>query len=193
MTYQRLVGEMNGGRTGPDVTEKPASIRFGPYELDAAGLQLLRNGRPVRLKPQPLKLLILLAGRPDEIVTREEIRAALWGADTFVDFEQGVNSAVKQVRDALKEDADRPLYIETVPRQGYRFIAPIDPEPAGSTAQPVRPARTDLNLQKALWLNIAELRLAEVQRRERRRRLAVVGAVALGIVIAVAVYMLAGG
>ncbi len=154
------------------MTAPPSTIRFGPYELDAEAGQLLKDRRAVRLKPQPFKLLLLLASRPGEVIGREEIRTLLWGADTFVDFDQGVNTAIKQVRDALNEDADHPLYIETVPKRGYRFIAPVE-APVGGT--PLFPPRTDLNLHKALWLNIAELRLAEERRRARRRKMKVAG------------------
>ena len=136
-----------------------------PESLDEQAGLLFKNGRVVRLKPQPFKLLLLLVSRAGEVVTREEIRDALWGSDTFVDFEQGVNSAIKQVREALSEDADRPLYVETIPKRGYRFTAPVE----GRTQYV--PPRTDLALHKALWLNIAELRLAEEQRIKKKRRL----------------------
>lgn len=150
----------------------PPIVRFGVFQLDTRAGQLLKNGRVVRLKPQPFKLLQLLVNRAGEVVTREEIREALWGADTFVDFEQGVNSAIKQVREALGEDAERPLYVETVPKRGYRFMAPIE-KPRGTSAL----RATDLNLQKALWLNIAELKQAEERRRDRRERLMRLGVV----------------
>jgi DNA-binding winged helix-turn-helix (wHTH) protein len=165
-------------------------IRFGAFELDVNAGHLLRNRRAVRIKPQPFKLLHLLASRPGEIVTREEIRALLWGTDTFVDFEQGVNTAIKQIRDALNEDADHPLYVETIPKRGYRFIAPVEgaePTPAAGHL-PAASARTDLKLHKALWLNIAELRLAEVRRRALRRRImlgSIAGAAFLAVVIAI--------
>lgn len=150
--------------------------------MDTRAGELLRNGRVVRLKPQPFKLLQLLVARAGEVVTREEIRQTLWGAETYVDFEQGVNSAIKQVREALNEDADHPLYLETVPKRGYRFTAPIEGDQPG-----VLPRGTDLKLHKALWLNIAELRLAEQLRRERRRRVlmaAIAGALVLvGVVV----------
>ena len=154
-------------------------IRFGSFQLDEQAGQLLKNGRIVRLKPQPFKLLLLLVSRAGEVVTRDEIREALWGNETFVDFDQGVNSAVKQVRDALSEDADRPLYLETIPKRGYRFIAPLE----GPRPQFVR---TDLRLHKAMWLNIAELRLAEQQRtlrRQRARTILVATAVLVGITL----------
>jgi DNA-binding winged helix-turn-helix (wHTH) protein len=157
----------------------PRPIRFGVFQLDVQAGQLLKNGRVVRLKPQPFKLLQLLVTRAGEVVTREEIREALWGAETFVDFEQGVNSAIKQVREALNEDAEHPLYLETVPKRGYRFIAPIE-GPKGSSIPGLR--KTDLSLHKALWLNIAELRLSE-ERRVRRQRLWMMASIAVAILI----------
>jgi DNA-binding winged helix-turn-helix (wHTH) protein len=155
----------------------PQPIRFGVFQLDVQAGQLLKAGRVVRLKPQPFKLLELLVSRAGEVVTRDEIREALWGSETFVDFEQGVNSAIKQVREALGEDADRPLYLETVPKRGYRFTAPIEGPP-----RPLSLRTTDLNLHKALWLNIAELKIAEQDRRQRRRQLTRAAAGALAIV-----------
>ena len=155
---RNAVSQVNNPSTSP-------VIRFGVFQLDEQAGLLLKNGRVVRLKPQPFKLLLLLVSRAGEVVTREEIRDALWGSDTFVDFEQGVNSAIKQVREALSEDADRPLYVETVPKRGYRFTAPVE----GRTQHV--PPRTDLALHKAMWLNIAELRLAEEQRIKKKRRL----------------------
>ena len=162
----------------------PSIVRFGAFQLDIQAAQLLKNGRVVRLKPQPFRLLELLVSRAGEVVTRDEIRELLWGADTFVDFDQGVNSAIKQVREALGEDADRPIYVETVPKRGYRFVAPIESPNPGT-----RPRATDLNLQKALWLNVAELRLAEQRRRDRRQRLLVAGLMGV-IVLAGAVVVL---
>jgi DNA-binding winged helix-turn-helix (wHTH) protein len=132
------------------------------FELDRSGAELRRQGVPVRLAPQPLKLLLLLASRPGQIVTREEIRKELWSADTFVDFEQGVNFSIKQVREALGDEAEQPRFIQTVPKRGYRFIAPV--EGLATRRAPTRPG-TDVNLHKALWANIAEMRAEEVRRR----------------------------
>jgi len=167
-------------KTGPS-----AIVRFGAFQLDLQAGQLLKNGRVVRLKPQPYKLLQLLISRAGEIVSRDEIREELWAADTFVDFEQGVNSAIKQVREALGDDADRPLYVETVPKRGYRFMAPLE-WPKG---QAPPPKATDLNLQKALWLNIAELKLAE-ERRQRRRKMLVAASIAGGFVLGIVAILL---
>ncbi len=145
-------------------------LRFGVFELDTEAEQLRKNGLTIRLQPQPYRLLKLLAAEAGRVVTRDEIRAALWKGDTFVDFDQGVNFAVKQVREALDDEAERSLYIQTVPKRGYRFVAPVEVVNAGS---PAGPGGTDLRLHKALWANIVELRLAEESRRRRRRTMTV--------------------
>lgn len=159
-------------------------IRFGTFQLDTQAGQLLKNGRIVRLKPQPLRLLELLLSRPGDLITRDEIRELLWGTDTFVDFEQGMNTAVRQIREALGDDAERPVFVETVPKRGYRFIAPVDPREQAPPLPPP-PRTTDLNLHKALWRNIAELRLAEARRRQRRRQI-YIALIAIGVVAAIA-------
>ena len=105
------------------------ALRFGPFELDVRSGELRRNGTTVRLQPQPLKVLLLLAGRPGEVVTREEIQAEIWPAGTFVDFEQSLNFCVRQIRAALRDDANAPRYVETLPRRGYRWVAgPVQSE-----------------------------------------------------------------
>jgi len=157
---------------------KARLLRFGAFELDIGAEQLLKNGRSVRLQPQPFRLLCLLAGQPSRVVTREDIRLTLWTSDTFVDFEQGVNFAIKQVREALGEDADHPIYIQTVPKRGYKFVAPVEVVGAGHRPSP---ARTDGALHKLLWTHIAELRLAEDRRRKRRRAVLVVFSAALAV------------
>jgi len=160
--------------------------RFGAFELDLEAERLLKNGRSIRIQPQPFRLLCLLTNRPGLLVTREEIQAALWAGDTFVDFDQGVNFAIKQVRDALGDSAEDSLYVQTVPKRGYRFLAPVEagPEPVETpVAAPADP------LQKALWANIVELRLAD----DRRRQHQTVMAVALGCVALVVLLMLLTG
>ena len=144
--------------------------------------RLLKNGRIVRLQPQPFRLLCLLASQPSRLVSREEIRTTLWTSDTFVDFEQGVNFAVKQVREALGEDADHPIYIQTIPKRGYKFVAPV--EAVGSqTVQAPPQARTDGTLSKLLWTHIAELRIAEDRRKKRRRAVLIGVSVAIGVAL----------
>jgi Tol biopolymer transport system component/DNA-binding winged helix-turn-helix (wHTH) protein len=108
-----------------DTSARPV-LRFGVFEVDVAAGELRRQGVKTRLQEQPLKVLLLLLRRPGEVVTREELRAQLWPADTFVDFEHSLNAAVKRLRDALGDSADNPRFIETIPRRGYRFLAPVD-------------------------------------------------------------------
>jgi DNA-binding winged helix-turn-helix (wHTH) protein/Tol biopolymer transport system component len=100
-------------------------IRFGLFELDLKAGQLSRNGTKLRLPQQPLQLLAVLLERPGEIVTRDELRQRLWSSDVFVDFDHGLNKSIQKLRDALGDSATSPRYIETVPRVGYRFIAPV--------------------------------------------------------------------
>jgi len=100
--------------------------RFGVFEFDGRSLELRKHGRPVRLRPQAFKLLALLIAHAGELVTREDIHRALWSEDTFVDFEQGVNHAIRELRARLGDVADSPRFIETLPRRGYRFIAPVE-------------------------------------------------------------------
>ena len=100
-------------------------LRFGPFELHQASQELRQNGDLVRLPPQPFKVLLLLAGRGGEVVTRNEIRDHVWSGDTFVDFEQGLNFCIRQIREALGDHAVAPRFVETIPRRGYRFLAPV--------------------------------------------------------------------
>ena len=100
-------------------------VTFGSFEADLEGGELRRNGRKVRLQEQPFQVLTMLLENPGEIVTREELRKCLWPADTFVDFDHGLNAAVKRLRDALGDAAENPRFVETVARRGYRFIAPV--------------------------------------------------------------------
>jgi DNA-binding winged helix-turn-helix (wHTH) protein len=101
-------------------------VRFGLYELDRDARELRRRGVLIRLQDQPFRVLAILTGRPGEIVTREQLQQQIWGKETFVDFDQSLNKAVNRIREALNDEADSPQYIETVPRRGYRFIAPIE-------------------------------------------------------------------
>jgi TolB-like protein/DNA-binding winged helix-turn-helix (wHTH) protein len=104
--------------------------RFGAFEVDLRSGALHKHGIRIKIQDQPFQVLALLLERPGELVTREELRQKLWPADTFVDFDTGLNSAVKKLRDALSDSADEPRYIETFPRRGYRFIAEVKNEVA---------------------------------------------------------------
>src|ERR1019366_1677073 len=98
---------------------------FGEFEFDSQAGKLFRNGRPVKIQPQPLRVLGILVERPGQIVTRDELRALIWDSDTFVEFDQGLNYCIRQIRLALGDDANAPVSIETLPKQGYRLIAPV--------------------------------------------------------------------
>ena len=106
----------------------PASpiITFGVFELHLRSGELRKAGKRIGLQEQPLRTLTLLLERPGDLVTREELRQRLWPNGTFVDFEHGLNAVVNRLRDTLGDSADTPRFIETVPRRGYRFIAPVD-------------------------------------------------------------------
>jgi TolB-like protein/tetratricopeptide (TPR) repeat protein len=101
-------------------------VRFGVFEFDPQTSELRRRGLKIRLLGQPLRILAMLLERPGELVTREEIRRALWPADTFVDFEHSLNAAMKRLRRALRDSPGNPRFVETLPRRGYRFIAPVE-------------------------------------------------------------------
>src|SRR5256886_7787820 len=109
---------------------EPSLLRFGVFELDPTSGELRKAGLDINLPPQPAKVLILLATRAGQLVTREELRQQIWGKETFVDFEHGLNSCIKQIRAALDDHPEAPRYIETRPRRGYRFIAPVQEVPA---------------------------------------------------------------
>jgi TolB-like protein/DNA-binding winged helix-turn-helix (wHTH) protein len=112
-------------------------IHFGPFELNLENGDLRKDGEAVKLARQPATVLTLLASRPGELVTREEVKQRLWNGETFVDFEHGLNFCVRQIRAALGDSAEAPHYIETLPRRGYRFIASVN----GSSHPPHIPAQ----------------------------------------------------
>jgi Tol biopolymer transport system component/DNA-binding winged helix-turn-helix (wHTH) protein len=106
-------------------TEPGCLLRFGVFELDPRAGELRRNGSRVKLQDQPFQVLLALLAKPGDVVTREELRAKLWPADTFVDFDHGLNAAVKRLRDALGDTAENPCFIETLAKRGYRFLVPL--------------------------------------------------------------------
>ena len=110
----------------PELANQNRLYRFGTYELDAGTGELRKDGksRP-RLQGQILEVLLHLLDRPGEVVTREELRLRLWPADTFVDYDHSLNTAVNKLREALSDSADNPRFIQTIPRRGYRFIASV--------------------------------------------------------------------
>jgi cholera toxin transcriptional activator len=126
-------------------TNSPANgvqrYRFGIYEADVKAGELTRDGVKVKLQEQPFQVLLMLIERAGEVVSREELRLRLWPADTFVDFDHSLNTAINKLREALRDSADNPRFIETKPRRGYRFIAPVQavgeaiPEDTGRNAR----------------------------------------------------------
>jgi len=109
-------------------------LRFGLFEADIDNSELRKQGLKIRLQEQPFRLLAILLERSGQLVTREELRERLWGADTFVDFDKGLTKAINRVREALEDSAENPRFIETVPKHGYRFIAPVDQAGSVETA-----------------------------------------------------------
>src|SRR5262249_31799587 len=98
-----------------------ASYRVGPYHVDLPAGQLRKHGTKVRLAGQPIEILVMLLEHAGQVVTREEIQRRLWSNETFGDFENGLNKAINKLREALADSAERPVYVETLPRRGYRF------------------------------------------------------------------------
>ncbi len=123
----------------------PRIARFGVFELDLAAGELRKNGAKLRLQEQPFQMLALLLERAGDVVTREELRQKLWPADTFVDFDHSLNTAVNKLRETLGDSASSPRYIETMARRGYRFIAPVqnsveaDRVGTQDSSQPIHP------------------------------------------------------
>src|SRR6266481_3559314 len=109
----------------PIETRPPVLLRFGVFEVDLRAGELRKQGKRIKLQEQPFQVLAVLLQRPGEVVTREELRSQNWPPDTFVDFDNSLNTAINKLREALGDSADNPRFIETLPRRGYRFIAPV--------------------------------------------------------------------
>ena len=137
-------------------------LRFAVFEVDLAAGELRKNGTRIRLQEQPFQILVYLLDRAGEVVTREELRQKLWPADTFVDFDHSLNTAVNKLREALGDSASSPRYVETLARRGYRFLAPVQPAEskslpqdslpltAGGTSAPIRAASFHRDLEVPL-------------------------------------------
>ena len=113
------------------------SLRFGAFELDRRSGELLRSGRRLHLTPQAFQLLAVLADRPGQLVTRDEIRQTLWPEGTFVEFHSAMNACVSQIRAALGDRPSSPRFVETLPRRGYRFVAAVERVGCGAPASTV--------------------------------------------------------
>jgi TolB-like protein/DNA-binding winged helix-turn-helix (wHTH) protein len=133
--------------------EPPAlAIRFGVFEADLRSGELRRQGVKIRLQEQPFQALAILLERPGDVVTREELQKRLWSTDTFVDFDRGLNKAIKKIRDALGDSAESPRFIETLPQRGYRFIAPVEPSGAGFVPFPGQGSQAPRASAQRQWL-----------------------------------------
>jgi DNA-binding winged helix-turn-helix (wHTH) protein len=117
-------------------------VRFGPFEADLRTAELWKNGTRLRLQEQPFQVLAMLLERPGELVTRDDLRQRLWPADTFVDFDHSLNTAINKLRDVLGDSAADPRYIETLARRGYRFVAVVTAAGEGAAAAPVTSAES---------------------------------------------------
>jgi len=123
----------------PSTSSARRIFRFGVFEADLVSGELRKSGIRIRLQEQPFQLLTLLLQRKGEIVTRDEVRQKLWPADTFVDFDHSLNTAIAKMREALGDSASSPRYVETLARRGYRFVAPVETDEPGKPSE-VRPA-----------------------------------------------------
>jgi DNA-binding winged helix-turn-helix (wHTH) protein len=137
--------------------------RFGPFELDPREGSLSRNGSRVRLQDLPYRLLVMLVERGGEVVSREEVRQRLWPENTFVEFDNSLGVAIRKVRESLGDDAAVPHYVETIPRRGYRFIAPVRTDgpamlpPAVETEVPVPSQRAERSRHGKVVFVVIEL------------------------------------
>ena len=139
-------------------------FRFAAYEANAATGELRKQGSRVRLQEQPFQVLVMLLERPGELVTREEIRERLWGAETFVDFDHSLNTAINKLRETLNDSAAEPRYIETLARRGYRFIAPVEsPGAAANPAAEVPASGTSADSLPAAPRGVVRFLLALIQ------------------------------
>jgi DNA-binding winged helix-turn-helix (wHTH) protein/Flp pilus assembly protein TadD len=130
------------------VAQDKRTLRFDEYELDLRAGELLKGGRKIRLQEQPFRILAILLEKSGQVVTREELREQLWPADTFVDFDHSLNTAVKKLRQALNDEAEKPRFVETLPKRGYRYVGPAvesvpDAQPSGASGADVAARATD--------------------------------------------------
>jgi TolB-like protein/DNA-binding winged helix-turn-helix (wHTH) protein len=143
-----LAGHAPASRGAPPLPSA-ALLRFGPFRLDLEAGELHKGEARVRLRHQPLLVLARLASRSGRLVSRDELRHLLWGEETFVAFDQSLNYCVMEVRAALGDDAEAPLYVETLPRRGYRFIAPV--EQASAEVRGVEPSLVSMSPTARSW------------------------------------------
>src|ERR1700693_838507 len=149
-------------------------LRYVLFEVDLASCEVHKSGRKVPLQEQPFRVLALLLEHPGEVITREELQAKVWPADTFVGFDEGINTAIRKLRVAFGDSADNPRFIETIPRRGYRFVAPVH-EAAAAPAQ----------LAENIAVENAPVELPRVRRRSFQRSVVALSVAALLVLLAV--------
>jgi DNA-binding winged helix-turn-helix (wHTH) protein len=134
VNYGRAVMPMSSPSSNPTPSRDNESrfLRFGVFEVDLAAGELRKSGRRIRLQEQPFQVLVALLENAGKVVTREDLRQKIWPADTFVDFDHSLNTAVNKIRESLGDSASSPRFVETLARRGYRFIAPVDGARASS-------------------------------------------------------------
>ncbi len=161
--------------------------RFGPFELFPRTNELFKQGSRLKVRPQPLQVLVVLLEHEGDVVTREELRERVWQADTFVDFEHGLNTAIKELRAVLSDSATEPRYIETVPKVGYRMIVPVETPEAESAAKTViamggtaPPTRDFVSSAESGWEGIGQ---KQTEDKPRGSRTAWIASVMLGLVV----------
>jgi TolB-like protein/DNA-binding winged helix-turn-helix (wHTH) protein len=135
----------------------PAHVRFGSFDLDLRAAELQHEGTKIKLPEQPFQILAELIEHPGEVVTREELCRRLWRSDTYVDFEHGLNTAVNRLREALGDSAEKPRYIETLPRHGYRLMVPVE-----TPARPPGLVAGVFGARRMLWLAVSAFVLVAV-------------------------------
>ena len=167
----------------------PPTLKFGPFIVDLAAGEVRKSGSRIRLQEKPLRVLVLLAERQGQLVTRTELKQHLWPQDTFVDFETGLNTAVSKLRDALSDKADNPRYIETIPRRGYRFLAAVEFH-GGRAQDAAKPEHSDQTPQPAPAAT-SETKRATPKRPPAAEKSPAITTIWISLVVAVAI--IAGG
>jgi DNA-binding winged helix-turn-helix (wHTH) protein/tetratricopeptide (TPR) repeat protein len=185
MSLAVLPSSQLGVKGMPGVVPNGPRYRFGPFELNTGEESLARSGTRVKVQDLPYRLLVMLLERPGEIVTREEVRQRLWPENTFVEFDNSLGVAVRKVRDALNDDAEEPRYVETLPRRGYRFVAPVTVLGADPPIRANLPSEAKAAVPMVPSDNAATLKQTHS---DRDRRYWVAGIFALLVFVAAAIY-----
>jgi len=172
----------------------PSVVRFGAYEADLLSGELRKSGIRLKIQDRPFQILAILLEHPGQLVAREQLQKRLWPEDTFVDFEHGLNTAINKLRDALSDEADNPRFIETLPKRGYRFIAPVsvgDAAPPNSASSLPLPHDAPPSSSESLALDSQPVPINSELPRHSRLLLAILGLSSLALVIAATWYFAA--